>query len=107
MKASLCGMNPKSLRFLNVCFREFLMTDARDGTSRTVRQFHFVSWPEGAEVPSHADNFIDLIGQVRNFEAIASFYTFRCTKRASSLELLVQFVSTALPASGEQAFLSA
>ncbi|CBY10007.1 unnamed protein product [Oikopleura dioica] len=44
--------------------REFLMTDARDGTSRTVRQFHFVSWPEGAEVPSHADNFIDLIGQV-------------------------------------------
>jgi len=41
------------------------MTDARDGTSRTVRQFHFVSWPEGAEVPSHADNFIDLIGQVR------------------------------------------
>lgn len=40
------------------------MTDARDGSSRTIRQFHFVAWPEGAEVPHQADHFIDLIGQV-------------------------------------------
>ena len=45
-------------------FREFLMTDARDGSSRTIRQFHFVAWPEGAEVPHQADHFIALIGQV-------------------------------------------
>ena len=48
----------------NFNFREFLMTDARDGSSRTIRQFHFVAWPEGAEVPHQADHFIDLIGQV-------------------------------------------
>lgn len=42
------------------------MTDARDGSSRTIRQFHFVAWPEGAEVPHQADHFIDLIGQVNS-----------------------------------------
>ena len=41
------------------------MTDARDGTNRTIRQFHFTGWPESAEVPHQADHFIDLIGQVR------------------------------------------
>ena len=42
------------------------MTDARDGSSRTIRQFHFLTWPEDTEVPRQADHFIDLIGQVRN-----------------------------------------
>ena len=41
------------------------MTDARDGSSRTIRQFHFLTWPEDTEVPRQADHFIDLIGQVR------------------------------------------
>ena len=40
------------------------MTDARDGSSRTIRQFHFTAWPEETEVPRQADYFIDLIGQV-------------------------------------------
>ena len=40
------------------------MTDARDGGSRTIRQFHFTAWPEETEVPRQADYFIDLIGQV-------------------------------------------
>lgn len=26
--------------------REFKVTDARDGSSRTVRQFQFIEWPE-------------------------------------------------------------
>ena len=47
-----------------IIFREFLMTDARDGSSRTIRQFHFLTWPEDTEVPRQADHFIDLIGQV-------------------------------------------
>ena len=42
------------------------MTDARDGSSRTIRQFHFLTWPEDTEVPRQADHFIDLIGQVGN-----------------------------------------
>ena len=42
------------------------MTDARDGSSRTIRQFHFLTWPEDTEVPRQADHFIDLIGQVRH-----------------------------------------
>lgn len=49
---------------INGEFREFLMTDARDGSSRTIRQFHFTAWPEETEVPRQADYFIDLIGQV-------------------------------------------
>ena len=43
------------------------MTDARDGSSRTIRQFHFTAWPEETEVPRQADYFIDLIGQVWYF----------------------------------------
>ncbi|VEL20272.1 unnamed protein product [Protopolystoma xenopodis] len=43
--------------------REFKVTDARDGESRTVRQFQFTKWPDQI-VPRNGDNFIDLIGQV-------------------------------------------
>ncbi|MCL4169347.1 UNVERIFIED_CONTAM: hypothetical protein GTU68_063803, partial [Idotea baltica] len=30
----------------NFILREFKVTDARDGQSRTIRQFHFTEWPE-------------------------------------------------------------
>ncbi|RWS23299.1 Tyrosine-protein phosphatase Lar-like protein [Leptotrombidium deliense] len=43
--------------------REFKVTDARDGQSRTVRQFHFVEWPEQG-VPKSGEGFIDFITQV-------------------------------------------
>jgi receptor-type tyrosine-protein phosphatase F len=43
--------------------REFKMTDARDSQTRTVRQFHFVDWPEQG-VPKSADAFLDFITQV-------------------------------------------
>lgn len=43
--------------------REFKVTDARDGSSRTVRQFQFIDWPEQG-VPKSVDGFIDFIGQV-------------------------------------------
>ena len=39
------------------------VTDARDGQSRTVRQFQFTDWPEQA-VPKSGEGFIDFIGQV-------------------------------------------
>jgi len=39
------------------------VTDARDGSSRTVRQFQFIDWPEQG-VPKSGDGFIDFIGQV-------------------------------------------
>lgn len=39
------------------------MTDARDGSSRTVRQFQFCDWPEQG-VPKSGEGFIDFIGQV-------------------------------------------
>lgn len=39
------------------------VTDARDGSSRTVRQFQFIEWPEQG-VPKSGDGFIDFIGQV-------------------------------------------
>lgn len=39
------------------------MTDARDGSSRTIRQFQFTDWPEQG-VPKSGDGFIDFIGQV-------------------------------------------
>lgn len=39
------------------------MTDARDGASRTVRQFQFIDWPEQG-VPKSGEGFIDFIGQV-------------------------------------------
>jgi protein tyrosine phosphatase len=39
------------------------ITDARDGQSRTIRQFQFAEWPEQG-VPKSAEGFIDFIGQV-------------------------------------------
>ncbi|XP_061538925.1 protein tyrosine phosphatase receptor type Fa isoform X1 [Phycodurus eques] len=43
--------------------REFKVTDARDGQSRTIRQFQFSDWPEQG-VPKNGEGFIDFIGQV-------------------------------------------
>uniref|UniRef100_A0A8C4WYI2 protein-tyrosine-phosphatase n=1 Tax=Eptatretus burgeri TaxID=7764 RepID=A0A8C4WYI2_EPTBU len=43
--------------------REFKVTDARDGQSRTIRQFQFIDWPEQG-VPKSGEGFIDFIGQV-------------------------------------------
>ncbi|ODN02995.1 Tyrosine-protein phosphatase Lar [Orchesella cincta] len=43
--------------------REFKITDARDGQSRTIRQFQFAEWPEQG-VPKSAEGFVDFIGQV-------------------------------------------
>ncbi|KAG7163473.1 Tyrosine-protein phosphatase Lar-like 2 [Homarus americanus] len=43
--------------------REFKITDARDGQSRTIRQFQFIEWPEQG-VPKSGEGFIDFIGQV-------------------------------------------
>ncbi|GIX90945.1 hypothetical protein CDAR_177492 [Caerostris darwini] len=43
--------------------REFKVTDARDGQSRTIRQFHFTEWPEQG-VPKSGEGFIEFIGQV-------------------------------------------
>ncbi|KAM4584457.1 protein tyrosine phosphatase receptor type Db isoform 5-T5 [Odontesthes bonariensis] len=43
--------------------REFKVTDARDGQSRTVRQFQFTDWPEQG-IPKSGEGFIDFIGQV-------------------------------------------
>ena len=43
--------------------REFKVTDARDGQSRTVRQFQFTDWPEQG-VPKLGGEFTDFVGQV-------------------------------------------
>ncbi|XP_072295419.1 receptor-type tyrosine-protein phosphatase F-like [Eucyclogobius newberryi] len=43
--------------------REMNVTDERNGQSRTVRQFHFIDWPEQG-VSKTAMGFIDFIGQV-------------------------------------------
>ncbi|KAM4739996.1 protein tyrosine phosphatase receptor type Fa, partial [Anableps anableps] len=43
--------------------REFKVTDARDGQSRTIRQFQYTDWPEQG-VPKTGEAFIDFIGQV-------------------------------------------
>uniref|UniRef100_A0A8D8LSC0 protein-tyrosine-phosphatase n=1 Tax=Cacopsylla melanoneura TaxID=428564 RepID=A0A8D8LSC0_9HEMI len=43
--------------------REFKVTDARDSSSRTLRQFQLIDWPEQG-VPKSGDGFIDFIGQV-------------------------------------------
>ena len=54
------------IRFLKTLFliRIFSqVTDARDGQSRTIRQFQFMEWPEQG-VPKTGDGFIDFIGQV-------------------------------------------
>ncbi|KAI1290100.1 Tyrosine-protein phosphatase Lar [Halotydeus destructor] len=43
--------------------REFKVTDSRDGQTRTIRQFHFVDWPEQG-VPKTGEGFVDFITQV-------------------------------------------
>ncbi|XP_029943506.1 protein tyrosine phosphatase receptor type Fa [Salarias fasciatus] len=43
--------------------REFKVTDARDGQSRTIRQFQFTDWPEQG-APSAGGGVMDFIGQV-------------------------------------------
>ncbi|XP_073332299.1 receptor-type tyrosine-protein phosphatase F-like [Pagrus major] len=43
--------------------REFKVTDARDGHSRTIRQFQFIDWPEQG-VPKTGEGLTDFIGQV-------------------------------------------
>ncbi|XP_077498928.1 tyrosine-protein phosphatase Lar isoform X4 [Amblyomma americanum] len=43
--------------------REFKVTDAKDGQSRTIRQFHFTDWPEQG-VPKTAEGYLEFIGQV-------------------------------------------
>ncbi|XP_016521996.1 receptor-type tyrosine-protein phosphatase F-like isoform X3 [Poecilia formosa] len=43
--------------------REFKVTDARDGQSRTIRQFQYTHWPEQG-VPKTGEDFINFIGQV-------------------------------------------
>ena len=48
------------------------MTDARDGQSRTIRQFQFTDWPEQG-VPKSGEGFIDFIGQVSD---MIVFFTF-------------------------------
>ncbi|TPP63867.1 Receptor-type tyrosine-protein phosphatase F, partial [Fasciola gigantica] len=50
--------------------REFKITDARDGESRTVRHFQYTRWPERG-VPSSGDSLIDLIGQVHKIRAMS------------------------------------
>lgn len=49
--------------FLNLFLLSKQVTDARDGSSRTVRQFQFIDWPEQG-VPKSGEGFIDFIGQV-------------------------------------------
>ena len=54
------------IRFLKTLFLIRILsqvTDARDGQSRTIRQFQFMEWPEQG-VPKTGDGFIDFIGQV-------------------------------------------
>ncbi|CAH8437384.1 unnamed protein product [Dicrocoelium dendriticum] len=47
----------------NYTLREFKLTDARDGQSRTLRQFQFTDWPEHG-IPSSCEVFIEFLGQV-------------------------------------------
>ncbi|CAL8070531.1 unnamed protein product [Calicophoron daubneyi] len=47
--------------------REFKITDARDGESRTVRQLQYTRWPEQG-VPAAGESMIDLIGQVHRLK---------------------------------------
>jgi protein tyrosine phosphatase len=57
--------------------REFKMTDARDGQSRTVRQFQFTDWPEEG-VPKSGEGFIDFLeGVVDVFQTVGILRTQR------------------------------
>lgn len=48
----------------NFVLQEFKVTDARDGQSRTVRQFQFTEWPEQGIPYQATEAFIEFIGQV-------------------------------------------
>ena len=52
-----------SPHFLPLIIFSVQVTDARDGQSRTIRQFQFTDWPEQG-VPKSGEGFIDFIGQV-------------------------------------------
>ena len=57
--------------------REFKMTNARSGESRTIRQFQFIEWPEQG-VPKSGEGFIDFIGQVEEVVTVWEFcFVFR------------------------------
>jgi netrin-G3 ligand len=57
--------------------REFKMTDARDGQSRTVRQLQFTDWPEEG-VPKSGEGFIDFLeGVVDVFQTVRILRTQR------------------------------
>ncbi|XP_037094696.1 tyrosine-protein phosphatase Lar-like [Pollicipes pollicipes] len=59
-----CVVEPISdFNMSNCTMREFKVTDARDGTLRTVRQFQYTDWPEQG-VPKSGESFIDFIGHV-------------------------------------------
>lgn len=67
MKQTL-NITGKLPQYINVslfssCYLYTQVTDARDGSSRTVRQFQFTDWPEQG-VPKSGDGFIDFLGQV-------------------------------------------
>ncbi|CAH1243113.1 PTPRA [Branchiostoma lanceolatum] len=50
--------------FPEYTLRTFGVTSHKDGTTRTVQQFHFHGWPE-VGIPDSASGMIDLIGQVQ------------------------------------------
>lgn len=54
---------------MNYILREFKITDSRaPNESRTIRQFHFLNWPDQIErkAPKSIDNFISYIAEVHN-----------------------------------------
>ncbi|KAI8510106.1 hypothetical protein Bbelb_125340 [Branchiostoma belcheri] len=50
--------------FPEYTLRTFGVSSHKDGTTRTVQQFHFHGWPE-VGIPDSAAGMIDLIGQVQ------------------------------------------
>ena len=58
--------------------REFKVTDARDGHSRTIRQFQFTEWPEQVRNPEGSEKetsvFADLIGSAMLLKHTISWF---------------------------------